>query len=188
MYSGVQGKQWDIGDGKPQLKDETLALRTAGGDEWIDTQIHFLDQLIGLSAFTIHPKDGLPLNLFESPDVYKKSLTPLQKDFSEFYGVEYPAQIFLKKLEEGKNQNQANLNTIAVGLLPTPPDDIKRKEARFTDLAGQYAAKAVLAKSDEQFQAVKAEALEEFKKAGAAEVGDWYLKAWEEAKRQSEQY
>lgn len=46
-------------------------------------------------------------------------------------------------------------------------DDIKKIEAKLTDLASSYAAKAILAKSDEEFNEIREKAIADFIKAGA---------------------
>ena len=185
MYSGVQGTAWDMSDGKPTLKEETITSKAAGDDEWKKTGIQLNWNLIGMSPLTINPSDNAPLNLFATEEVYSNSLNTLQKDFSEYYGVEYPAQAFKKKLDEGKNKNQEAMNTLAGAILPTAPDDIKRMEAKIVDLLIKNAAKCILSKSDEEYAQNQAKAMEEFKAAGGDTVAQWYVNAWNNAVAQS---
>jgi hypothetical protein len=93
-----------MADGKAAIKDETVKLKTAGGDEWKKTGIQFNMNLIGMSPLTVNPADNSPLNLFETGNVYKTSLNPVQKDYCEHYGVSYPAEAFKKMLDEGKTK------------------------------------------------------------------------------------
>ncbi len=185
MYSGVKGTDWELVDGKPALKEETIKLKAIGGDEWKRTGIQFNWNLIGMSPLTVNPSDNAPLNLFSTEDVYVTSLDTLQKDFSDHYGVKYPAQAFLKKLDEGVNKNQEKMNTLAGAILPTAPDDIKRMEAKVLDLLIKNAAKCILAKSDSEYQQNQAKAIEEFKAAGGDKVAEWYKQAWKDAVAQS---
>ncbi len=185
LYSGVKGTHWDLTDGKPALKEGVIKLRSAGGDEWKKTGIQFNLNLIGMSSLTINPADNAPLNLFSTEDIYAASLNPLQKDFSDHYGVKYPAEAFKKRLDEGKNKNQKNQNTIAAAIMQTAPDDIKRMEAKVFDLLIKDSAKCILSKSDSEYQQNQAKAIEEFKAAGGDKVAEWYKKAWNDAVAQS---
>lgn len=184
LNSGVKGTDWDIVDGKAKLKDETLKLKAENGDDWLrkNKGIKYDENWFGLSGVTVNPADGTTLNLFEDTEVYQATLTPLQKDFSSFYGVKYPAEIFKKKVEEGKNKNFSTVNTLAAAVIPTAPDDIKRIEAKLTDLIQKNFAKCILSKSDTEFEANKTKAIEDFKAAGSQKYFDWYLKAWNAAK------
>ncbi|MCD9023242.1 hypothetical protein [Cohnella silvisoli] len=185
MASGVEGIHWERVDGKARLKQETIDLQIAGGDAWINTLIGVLGNLTGINGYTIHPKDGAPLDLFQDPEVYTSRANPMQKDYSDHYGVKYPAEIFAQKLASGKNKNQKDQNTLALGLLPSPPDDIKRMEAKLKDLAARLSAESVLAKSDAEFAEKQKQAIAAYNKAGADKVFEWYAKAWNDAKAQA---
>ncbi|GGD49711.1 hypothetical protein [Paenibacillus nasutitermitis] len=185
LLSGVKGVHWDEVDGKAVLKQETIDLQVAGGDSWSKTFIGQAGNLVGINAFTLHPEDGAPLDLFQDPAIYASRVNALQKDFSDHYGVKYPAEVFMQKLESGKNKNQKDQNTLAMGLMPSPPDDIKRMEAKLKDLAARLSAECVLTKSDEQFAEKQKKAIAAYKDAGADKVFEWYAKAWEDAKTQS---
>jgi hypothetical protein len=151
-----------------------------GGDAWANTGIQADFNLVGLSSFNLHP-DGARLNLFETAEAYEGTLNPLQKDFNEHYGIQYPAEIFEKLVAEGKNKNQQNLNTVAIAIMPPTPDDIKRIEAKLNDTAIKNFAKCILSQSDAEFEANQQIAIEELKAAGSDKYFEWYLTAWNEA-------
>ena len=179
MFSGVEGIHWDMVNGKPKIKAATMALKAAGGDAWAKTGIQTDLNIVGLSSFIINPNDGAPLNLFETTDVYQSILNPLQKDFSNHYGVKYPGEIFAQKLKDGKNKNQSGFNSIASALMPPAPDDIKRIEAKLNDIAPKDFAKCIMSKTDAEFDANVAEAIKDFVAAGSDKYATWYQNAWD---------
>lgn len=167
LYNGVKGVHWDMVDGKPMLKEETIAAYKLADDAWKATNINYDYNVIGLSPYFIHPEDGEPLCLFNSAQVYKTALNPLMEDYSAFYGVSYPAEIFKKKLDEGKNLNRSEMNPFLGATPYDRTDELKRIEANLKDLLMKYAAKCTLAKNDDEFEKFKAEAIKEFEKAGS---------------------
>lgn len=190
LYSGVQGQHWDIVDGKPQVKPEVVALMQQGGEEFnslgIKTDVH----LAGLSPSVKHPDDGEPLDLFDTPAAYSQQLNPLQKDFSDHYGVTYPGEIFVQKIQQGLNTTRdLPRNEVALygSLLSPIPDDLKRKQAKLVDLMIKYAPKVILSKNDAEYEANKKAAMDEFKASGGEEVGQWYVDEFQKALAKSEE-
>lgn len=190
MWSGVKGKDWDIVDGKPKLKEETLQLQSSGGENWKASGIQLDKNLIGLGANVVNPADGLPMSLFETPELYSKLLNPVQKDYCAHYGVQYPGEVFEKLVKEGKMANfytesrdisVVTKNILTRSALVEAPDDIKTIEAKLLDMAAKSAGKCILSKSDAEFEANKVKAIAEFKTAGADTLTQWYTKAWDDA-------
>ena len=190
LYSGVKGIHWDIVDGKPKIFDSTVKLQSEGGENWKKTGIQFDPNLIGLGDSTKNPADGLLVNLFLTPEVFSKANSPLDQDFNKFYGIEYPMEIFNKKINDKSLISASYTTDIAVltanALIPASvvqaPDDIKKIEAKLTDLATKYSAKIVLSKSDAEYATNKTNALADFKAAGVDTYTNWYVKAWSDAK------
>lgn len=188
MYSGVEGKQWNMVDGKPVLTDETIAAFKRKDADWIATNINYDYNNIGLSPFVIHPRDGEPLCLFNTAQVYSKDLNPLMKDFSDFYGVPYPGEIFNKMLEEGKMKDRRNIDVFAQAMPDNRSDELNRINGNLKDLVAKQAAKCILAKSDEEFEALKEQSIKEFEKAGLAQNVEAKHKWYEDAKQAAKQY
>lgn len=186
-YSGVKGVNWDTVGNKSVLKDATTkASVNTDSKEWKSTGIKALgEDFYGLSHDMIDPDDGQPLDLFHTPDVYKSTLTAYQKDYDTHYGVEYPGQIFDKKIKEGKIKDERNFDSVASGLMPDVPNNIKRLEANLKEIAIKYAAKCILATSDSDYEKVKKEALASFKSAGVDTVNSWYTDAWKTARAEA---
>lgn len=183
MYSGIEGVNWEMVDGKPQVKDETFELKKAGGQAWENTGIALDPNLIGLGAAVLDPATNSPLDLFQTPEAMAKGLTAVEKDFSDYYGGVYPGDVLGKLIEEGKleDSNTANkdltmeqlINEGKVGL-PAIPEDMLKIEAQVKELAARYAAKLILSKTDEEYNKIKQEALKAFKDAGVDEFTEFY--------------
>jgi putative aldouronate transport system substrate-binding protein len=185
LYSGVEGLHWDMVDGKPQLKDETFDLRNAGGVEWENTGIAMDSNLMGMGAAVLDPKTNSPLDLFQTPEALARGISELERDFSEYYDGLHPGDVLGKLIAAGKIEDS---NTVNKGLsteelikegkvgLPEIPEDLLKIEAQVKELAARYAAKLILAKTDEEFNQVKMEALEAFKDAGVDKFTDFYTK------------
>jgi putative aldouronate transport system substrate-binding protein len=183
MFSGVEGKHWEMVDGKPQLKDETFNLKNTGGVEWEKTGINIDPNLIGLGASVLDPETGAPLDLFATSEALAKGTTELEKDFSEYYGGLHPGDVLGKLIAEGKliDSNTVSMNLTTEQLiiegkvgLPSIPEDLVKVEAQVKELAIRNAAKLILAKTDEEFSKIKQEALKEFKDAGVEKFTEFY--------------
>lgn len=187
LYNGIKGQHWDVVDGKPTLKEETIVAYKANDDAWKKTNINLDLNIIGLSPYMIHPEDGQPLCLFNSEQVFSRDLNPLVKDYCDYYKAPYVGGLFNRLVAEGKNQNKQHINAFVNAFPYTPSDEIKRIESDLGALMAQYAAKCIFAKDDAQFEALKAEGIRELEKAGAQKNfesrAEWYQKAVEDAKR-----
>lgn len=183
MYNGVEGKHWNLVDGKPVLTEETLALKAAGGAPFEATGMSLDRNIIGLGGDMINPNDKQPVDLFTSEEALAKAATPLEKDFAEFYGASYSGQVFQKQIEAGKldtfttwMNGMSDEEIIKRNTVPgvTLPEDRKKQEAELKELAAREAAKIILSKDEAAFAKNKQTALEAFKKAGAEEFTEFY--------------
>ncbi|MBX4150578.1 extracellular solute-binding protein [Paenibacillus lautus] len=185
LYSGVEGVHWEMIDGKPQIKDETFELRNAGGTAWENTGIALDTNLMGIGGAVLDPVTNSPLDLFQTQEALAQGITELEKDFSDHYGAMHPGEVLGKLIAEGKLQDA---NTISKDLtteqrikegkvgLPAIPEDMLKIEAQVKELAARYAAKLILAKTDDEFNRIKEEALKAFKDAGVDKFTEFYTK------------
>lgn len=182
LYSGVEGVDWDLVDGKPVMKQETLDLQKAGGEAWQESGIGFDVNFMGLGQNVIDPEDGKPVNLFRDETMYPSMLNELQKEYCDHYKVSYPSEIFEQYREKYGVYDQSKANSLLLALVPTPPDDIKRMEAKLDEASLKAAAKMILAGSDEELADLKTKTMEEFRSLGIDKVHDWYANEWDQAK------
>ena len=178
LMSGVEGVHWDMKGGKPVVRQETLDLNAAGGPAWMATGIAHFDNLLGYT--TAHPGDGEPIGLFLAEDVFIKALNPLDKDYSEYFGVRYPAEKLFQTIEEYNQITQAPQDNRINNLLPPMPDDLKRKHSTCDSILMQAFPRAILAENEAEFNAIQNQAFKDLKAAGFDEIKEWYLKNWKE--------
>ena len=186
MYSGAEGENWNLEGGVPTLTDETIAGYALNDDAWRKTNIGLDWNIIGLAPTVEHP-DGYPLSLFNTAQVYSQDMNPLYQDYSSYYNVAYPGEVFVKRLEDGTDTNRSAYNAFIGGWPYSPSDEIKRYGADVEALAMQYLAKCALAANDAEYEALAAEARTAFENAGAQAVYDdvaaWTAEAIEQAKK-----
>ena len=188
LYSGVEGVDYNTEDGTPSLTQESIDLYLENGTAWKESGLGFDRNIVGLGNYVIHPDDGKTLSLFMDPSVYENVLTTCQKDFSEYYGVKYPDEIFARYRETYGLSDQSNTDAFTVALMPAAPDDISRIEAGLSEYALSQASKIILAADSAKFEALKEETMKEFDRMGLREVMDWYGTEWEKAKKKAEKY
>lgn len=184
MHSGVEGLHWDYIDGVPTILPETHAMKQEGGQEWSDQGLPIENGIMGLNGNVVHP-DGYPVDLFRTKDALVAGMTNLHKDYSEHYGVEYPAQIMNKYIADGINGSQENIDVLAAEMMAKADEDILRIDQKLQEKFLEYAAKCILSTSDEEFAANQAEAIAEFEKLGANEAYEWYAAEWARAREAS---
>ncbi len=110
LYSGAKGVNWDYNeDGVPVINESTLDARSQGGDAWALTGIQngIWSNLIGYDG-SAKSEDGYAFNLFNTADILKKTLNPVEKDFANYYQVDIPSQVLTNRIDEGICYNQSN--------------------------------------------------------------------------------
>jgi len=177
MQSGLEGEQWDMVNGKPVLKDSVLKDKLAGKDNGLV----YGQNLSGLSSFTINPVDGEPIGLYNAKKALSQGMTALQEDYSKSYSVSYPNEIFEKLINEGTVKNQSKYNMAASTVMAPMTSPMKLIDAKLVNLATISFARCILSKSDAEFKANQDKAIADFKAAGADKLGDFYIKAWNDA-------
>lgn len=177
-YSGLEGKTWDYVDGVPTIKPEIIELKAVGGDNWNKLGISSFNNQIGASEFGV-AADGYYFNLFDNDDLKYASLSPLEKDYADFYGVKYPSQVHYNMVKEGKAVNQSGNQAQAVQLgMAVCPDDIIRIDARMEEIVVRAIPGLVNAADEAAFTAAQEALINELKSAGADESWAWWNENW----------
>jgi len=179
--SGIQGVHWDIVDGKPQMKPETIKLASEGGDPWKLTGIGRANQQ-GLTDYTVLSDGGI-VNLLNTPEVFATKLNSLNEDYIKHYGVTYPAEAYKKYVDEGKVTTLSDVPQDLFNALPKADDEIKNIGAKMTDLITKGIPSIVLSSKDEADYKVRQQALiDELKAAGSDRYFEWRVKGYEDTK------
>ncbi|MEA4889149.1 MAG: hypothetical protein VB070_06770 [Clostridiaceae bacterium] len=180
MKSGVEGKQWNVVNGVPTLTDEAIALYSEAGDAWKQVGVE-RDSPLSFLQGSFLADDGYPLDLFDTDEMRAKSLNPLQKDYADFYKVDYPAQACMKLVKAGKINDLSDYIEL-VGFLETTPTDMERILTQCNDILFQAVPKLVQAKTDGEFAQIQAQVLADLKAAGEDTTWEWAQKNFENAK------
>jgi len=183
LASGIEGVHWDMVDGKPQMKPEVVQLAAAGGDEWKKTGIAGggsggAANQQGLTNDTVIGDGGL-VNLFNQADVMATKLNSLNKDYSDHYGVSYPAAAYIKYEEAGQIHTVKDLPNDILAAMPAMPDDIKRIHDKLEEMVTKGIPEIVLkAKDDSDYAARQQALINQLKDAGADKWFEWYEQAF----------
>jgi len=184
IYSGIRDEQWGVIDGVAQPLPETLALRDARGPEWEALQINSgqLYSFCPMFPLWTHPEDGQILDLFLGDDVQARGLIPMHQDFSDFYGVTFPGQIFREMLIDGRLYTLNNKdNEFAVAAMGPLSDDMKLVEERIRGQAMVHFADCILASDYDDFIAKRDAAIADFIANGVNDVYAEYEKIFNDA-------
>lgn len=180
IYNGIEGKHYTVENGvrvmtaeaKELYKDSTAWAKAGLGNAEIG---HF----IGLSQMAL-ASDGNSLMIALDDDNFKDTLTDIQKDFCEYYGVDYPAQIYFEYAREYDIPNPDDIDNTVKAFLPTADDATKQLEAAVKAEAESFIAGLVMA-SEKDYEAKVAEAKERLEKAGLSKIDEYYNANWQSA-------
>lgn len=179
-YSGFENTHWKVVDGVAAISPETIALKSAGGDEWARTGIGGggWANIIGYSGGS-PAADGQPYDLFTDNRVSMiAALNPLQKDFCNHYQVELPVDVHKNMVKNGKAMDKRDELPNIAACMPPIPDDISTIDGRCTEIVTKAIPKIVLAADASGFDAARATLLADLKAAGADESWTWWQENW----------
>ena len=179
--SGAPGVHWDMEGGVPVMRQTTIDAKSKGGVDWDATGIGHIGNY-GMGNI-INPADGYPIDLFFSPAVFIPALNPLEKDYSKYYGVQYPAEILEKTMKEYNQYSQSLVDNRLNANMPVMPDDLKRIHSVCDNIVLKGIPPCILAKDEAEYKANQDAVFAELKKAGFDQIKEWYLKSWKEVQR-----
>jgi putative aldouronate transport system substrate-binding protein len=177
IYSGFEGKHYTIVDGVPTPTEETLAMRLANSDEWKKSGIGNTCNFSFLQGSFL-AADGCPVDLFDTDEMRASALNPLQKDYCEYYKVDYPAQACVKLADEGKIPSMKNCySELNQSCTETMPTDIQRILTQCNDILFAAIPGLVQAKTADEFKAIQDQVLADLKAANEETAWEWCLAA-----------
>ncbi|MDO5434841.1 MAG: hypothetical protein Q4G19_00565 [Clostridia bacterium] len=188
MYNGIKGVDWDYDEnGKPYITEKGLKDIADYGrstpEYYEATGIYGqICEFIRFVDTGVHP-DGYTYNLTETFDVRAQTLNSWQKDYSEHYGVSCPSEYLVQTVKEGKTNDLSNDYGQMIALaFPTTPTDIKMIMDECAKIAQEAMPELIMAKTDEEFEAVQQRLFEEWEEAGESEAWAWAEKTFNDAK------
>lgn len=179
LTSGVEGIHWNYVDGVPTYTQETFDLSVTGGEAWKKTGIYLspLNYLTGIATCE-KAEDGYYIDLTKEADYLSRyEFTPALEEYCEYYDVDFPNQVFLEWVEEGKMYDLSIEDKRYT--INQADEDISRIDTACMKIAIEAVPKLVTAADDAAFEAVKAETLKALEAAGAYEAKAYYVEQFE---------
>ncbi|MCU6711364.1 extracellular solute-binding protein [Paenibacillus sp. J5C_2022] len=175
ILNGIQGENWDVLDGKPQWKKETIDAQKNDPSFQLNTGIGLYWNLAGFVDGYQDPEYNVPFNYTLNVDFWKTQMTELDKDYSQHYGVAYPGELVEKRVEAGEIGLLYYDMDNELGMDQNMPDDIKRIETNVTDYLIRMAPKLIYAKTDEEYAGLQESMMEELRKMDAEKAVDYWM-------------
>ena len=195
VRTGIQGEDWDIVDGKPELIGKRLDNFVSNNTQEKDYADKASPQGIGkyswmCSIQAINPTaDGYPNDLTNSKEYTMLSVSAADKDFSDYYGAgkaQYPGEAYVQLVEEGKMKS-LDANLITGKLMEPVSDDAVKIFSKADEYFQTNIAKIITCEDEAAFEAQKQKMISDVLAMGyekaLAEVQEQFEKAKEMEKQ-----
>lgn len=195
VRTGIQGEDWDIVDGKPELIGKRLDNFVSNNTQEKDYADKASPQGIGkyswmCSIQAINPTaDGYPNDLTNSKEYTMLSVSAADKDFSDYYGAgkaQYPGEAYVQVVEEGKMKS-LDANLITGKLMEPVSDDAVKIFSKADEYFQANIAKIITCEDEAAFEAQKQKMISDVLAMGyekaLAEVQEQFEKAKEMEKQ-----
>jgi putative aldouronate transport system substrate-binding protein len=178
LLNGIQGTDWDIENGKPELTDATIKAKNDDPNYQVKTGIGLYGKFVGLGGSTVDT-DGNYLDLGLNEKAITTKLNPLDIDYSAHYGGTYPGDAWNKLVEAGKAKSLSPSFIPALPALQSQGDDnLAKIENNIEQILIKETPKAVMAKDDAAFQKEKDRIMALVNKAGLPEADAFWKKSF----------
>lgn len=171
VNTGVEGVDWQVTDGKPELIGKRLenvkTNKTAYPDydsEQGITRYYWLSALVS----TLPCSDGEPANLASSKEYIIDNVTASDKDMCDHYTggkAQYPGEAYVELVNEGKMQTASGTN-LAAKLMEPVSDEASRVFAKADEYFQANIAKIITCADDAAFEAQKAKMISDVNAMG----------------------
>ena len=176
LFSGPEGRYYTIVNGVPTPTAEALAMYSGEDERYeeigigglVDTPFQFL-HFDGILS------DGFPVSVFEIKDTKIAGLSPLLKDYSNHYGVDYPVQAAYKLVQSGQAYDWSKTygTELVASAMADLPMDIARIMTRCNDILQAAIADLVMAETDAEFNSMRDRCIADMTAANEAEAWEW---------------
>ena len=191
VRTGIQGEDWDVVDGKPELIGKRLDNFVSNNTQEKDYADKASPQGIGkyswmCSIQAVNPTaDGYPNDLTNSKEYTMLSVSAADKDFSDYYGAgkaQYPGEAYVQLVEEGKMKS-LDANLITGKLMEPVSDDAVKIFSKADEYFQANIAKIITCEDEAAFEAQKQKMISDVLAMGyekaLAEVQEQFEKAKE---------
>lgn len=175
IMNGIEGENWEMVDGKPQMKAETIEQLGSDPDYNLKSGVFKYHNMSGMGTTDIWPEYDVPARFTFMPNAFAKQLIPVEADACEYFGVDFPAQI----VTQGKDITESNVGDrfIRFNNLPNEGGEVSERNkeisAKLLEIQNKDVYTAVLAETAEEFEKIKAELIEKAVKVGGVELFEY---------------
>lgn len=177
FYNGMEGESWEYVDGVPQYTEAVYEAADAGtlDDYWKDKRLSSAgSNLMNSGPNAIITDDGYPADLASSAEYIIYTAPDEGKAFAADFGCEYPGQVYKKWIDEGSVAtdvySEEYAETIANVKNVVLTSELQNIYTAVTDLVASSMNEIIMAESEEAFEQVKTDLIEQFKELGLEDV------------------
>lgn len=181
IYNGFEDVHYTVDEnGVRSLTEEGLAMYL-DGTAWAEAGLGTVENshFVGLGRNEI-ASDGKTMWLGLDSTYFSNTLSDVQKEFCEHYGVDYPAQAFVQNAEENDLPLASDTDGMVKNFLPVADDEIIQLEAAVVSEAEGLIASLVMA-GEAEYEAKVTAAKEQLAKVGVTKIDEFYNAHWQEA-------
>ncbi len=177
MYNGIQGKDWEVVNGKPQRTEALQQMISSDPDYPEKTGITKYNNAILRFGTLVDPEYNCPINFALNQDyVAKAKSSPLWSDYCEHYGVSFPGEVFIKLLTD----NAPVLGGFT-SFAESTSAEIKLIDGKLMNYLNVNMIKCMLTNSDAEFEAMQKKIIEDCKSMGCEQSFEHHKKRWADA-------
>lgn len=181
LYNGIKGKDWDIVNGTPQFKPETINSMMKVKDYHLQSGINKYSS--ALAGYQNGEKDERYPNCYvdfsiNSDYLKAKATSPYVKDFNERFSVLSAGQLYSSKIPDNTSYTEMITQS-----LPQAPDDLNGISINVDNYIHNNVVKLVLAKSDAEFDAAFTKYTKDINDMGFQKLFAWEKSEYEKAKK-----
>lgn len=192
LYSGIEGEHWTSEDGVVQPTEDFIANSKADSTYRNTVGVNLYNKLCGFKDIAVL-EDGYPADLSKSNEQKAANILDVDKDYCAYYseqeGGEYsfPGQVLYDMSEKGE------VATYTKGLLlptfaPSPDEETQRIVAQCDQYMSVQGVKAIMASSDEEFEACREESLKGLSDQGYDDTEEPLQALYEQARKTAEAF
>ncbi|MGB8451579.1 MAG: extracellular solute-binding protein [Anaerocolumna sp.] len=188
IYSGVEGVHWTNKDGDAQPTEDFIQKSNSDPNYLDSVGVTLYNKLCGFKDIAVL-SDGYPANLMKSNEQKAMNLKDVDKAYCEYYSELYsqeftfPGEVLNYLWQKGEVDTFADY-ILYTSLVQAPSDDTLNILAQCDQYMNVEGVKAIMAKTEEEFNTVKAEALEAMEAKGISDASAEIKSLYQAAKEQ----
>lgn len=176
IINGIEGVDFTVENGKRKVTQEFLDTQK-NNPEWVGvTGATKYQNWCGLGTYYDWDKENDEKLIISDRETSIANMTPMDKDFCERYGIELPGDY-----PEEKGVLVDDNTGMVTALLPETSTDVKRTDDKILSYLQSNLPKMILASSEEEFNTLQDQIINEIKGMGYDEVFQYHTTNYKEA-------